>query len=143
MRVGRLPSLELDVDTPGDLEALRAALRARRGGASAHARAARAAGQRGVRLAPLPGLPEVRPGDDLAALLAAAGARLDPPLGPADVLVVAHKVVSKAEGRVRALADVEPRRERSSSPPSTARTRATSRRSSTRLSSSCAPTAAA
>jgi coenzyme F420-0:L-glutamate ligase/coenzyme F420-1:gamma-L-glutamate ligase len=57
-------------------------------------------------LAPLPGLPEVRPGDDLAALLAAA--RLDPPLGPGDVLVIAHKVVSKAEGRVRALAGVEP-----------------------------------
>ncbi|HYH90916.1 MAG TPA: coenzyme F420-0:L-glutamate ligase [Solirubrobacteraceae bacterium] len=56
----------------------------------------------------LPGLPEVRPGDDLAGLLAAAGARLDPPLGPADVLAVAHKVVSKAEGRVRTLADVEP-----------------------------------
>jgi coenzyme F420-0:L-glutamate ligase / coenzyme F420-1:gamma-L-glutamate ligase len=56
----------------------------------------------------LPGLPEVQPGDDLAALLAAAGARLDPPLGPLDVLVVAHKVVSKAEGRVRALAGVEP-----------------------------------
>jgi len=61
-----------------------------------------------LRLEPLPGLPEVRPGDDLAALLAASGARLDPPLGPADVLVIAHKVVSKAEGRVRALADIEP-----------------------------------
>jgi coenzyme F420-0:L-glutamate ligase/coenzyme F420-1:gamma-L-glutamate ligase len=59
-----------------------------------------------VQLAPLPGLPEIRPGDDLAALLAAA--RLDPPLGAGDVLVVAHKVVSKSEGRVRALADVEP-----------------------------------
>ena len=57
-------------------------------------------------LAPLPDLPEVRPGDDLAALLEAAP--LDPPLGPGDVLVIAHKVVSKAEGRVRALADVEP-----------------------------------
>jgi 2-phospho-L-lactate/phosphoenolpyruvate guanylyltransferase len=33
VRVGRLPSLELDVDTPGDLEALRAALENRRGGA--------------------------------------------------------------------------------------------------------------
>ncbi len=49
------------------------------------------------------GLPEVRPGDDLAALLAA---RCD--TGPEDVLVVAHKVVSKAEGRVVALASVEP-----------------------------------
>jgi len=57
-------------------------------------------------LAPLPGLPEVRPGDDLAALLGAAP--LDPPLGRGDVLVIAHKVVSKAEGRVRALAHVEP-----------------------------------
>ena len=61
-----------------------------------------------MRLDALPGLPEVRPGDDLAALLAPAGERLDPPLGPADVLVVAHKVVSKAEGRVRALAEIEP-----------------------------------
>ena len=33
VRIGRLPSLELDVDTPGDLEALRAALDAGRGGA--------------------------------------------------------------------------------------------------------------
>ena len=59
-----------------------------------------------LELDPLPGLPEVRPGDDLAALLAAAP--LDPPLGAGDVLVVAHKVVSKAEGRVRALAEIEP-----------------------------------
>ena len=56
----------------------------------------------------LPGLPEVRAGDGLAALLATAGARLDPPLGRTDVLAVAHKVVSKAEGRVRGLAEVEP-----------------------------------
>jgi coenzyme F420-0:L-glutamate ligase / coenzyme F420-1:gamma-L-glutamate ligase len=55
---------------------------------------------------PLPGLPEVRPGDDLAALL--ADAPLDPPLGSRDVLVIAHKVVSKAEARLRALADIEP-----------------------------------
>ena len=54
---------------------------------------------------PLPALPEVRPGDDLAALVvAAAGAALK----PGDVLVVAHKVVSKAEGAVVALAGVEP-----------------------------------
>jgi hypothetical protein len=33
VRVGRLPSLELDVDTPRDLTALRAALDARDGGA--------------------------------------------------------------------------------------------------------------
>jgi coenzyme F420-0:L-glutamate ligase/coenzyme F420-1:gamma-L-glutamate ligase len=51
----------------------------------------------------LPGLPEVRPGDDLAALLAAAGE-----LRPTDVLAVAHKVVSKAEGRLVDLATVIP-----------------------------------
>lgn len=50
------------------------------------------------------GLPEVAAGDDLAALIAAAA----PPLRDSDVVVVAHKVVSKAEGRVRALADVVP-----------------------------------
>jgi coenzyme F420-0:L-glutamate ligase / coenzyme F420-1:gamma-L-glutamate ligase len=59
-------------------------------------------------LAALPGLPEVRPGDDLAALLAAAADRLDGGLGPGDVLAVAHKVVSKAEGRTVRLADVSP-----------------------------------
>jgi coenzyme F420-0:L-glutamate ligase/coenzyme F420-1:gamma-L-glutamate ligase len=40
------------------------------------------------------GLPEVRPGDDLAALLAAAA----PDLRDGDVVVVTQKVVSKAEG---------------------------------------------
>jgi coenzyme F420-0:L-glutamate ligase/coenzyme F420-1:gamma-L-glutamate ligase len=54
--------------------------------------------------AALPGLPEVRRDDDLAALLLAAASRL----ADGDVLVVAHKVVSKAEGRVVALATVEP-----------------------------------
>jgi coenzyme F420-0:L-glutamate ligase/coenzyme F420-1:gamma-L-glutamate ligase len=54
--------------------------------------------------AALPGIPEVRPGDDLAALLAAAAGRL----ADGDVLVVAHKVVSKAEGRVVDLASVRP-----------------------------------
>jgi coenzyme F420-0:L-glutamate ligase/coenzyme F420-1:gamma-L-glutamate ligase len=53
----------------------------------------------------LPPLPDVRPGDDLAALIAAA-APAD--LGDGDVLVVAHKVVSKAEGQVRPLAAIEP-----------------------------------
>ncbi len=42
------------------------------------------------------GLPEVRPGDDVAALLAAAV----PDLTDGDVLVVTSKVLSKAEGRI-------------------------------------------
>jgi coenzyme F420-0:L-glutamate ligase / coenzyme F420-1:gamma-L-glutamate ligase len=45
------------------------------------------------------------PGDDLAALLADAA---PPDLADGDVLVVAHKVVSKAEGRVRLLDQVDP-----------------------------------
>jgi coenzyme F420-0:L-glutamate ligase/coenzyme F420-1:gamma-L-glutamate ligase len=53
----------------------------------------------------LRGLPEIRPGDDLAALIArAAGADLR----AGDVIAVAHKVVSKAEGRLVRLADVTP-----------------------------------
>jgi coenzyme F420-0:L-glutamate ligase/coenzyme F420-1:gamma-L-glutamate ligase len=55
----------------------------------------------------LPGLPEVRPGDELAALLASAAERIGG-LRAGDVLAVAHKVVSKAEGRVVALDDVTP-----------------------------------
>jgi coenzyme F420-0:L-glutamate ligase/coenzyme F420-1:gamma-L-glutamate ligase len=53
----------------------------------------------------LRGLPEVTAEDDLAALLAEAAPE---PLRAGDVLAVAHKVVSKAEGRVRQLAGVEP-----------------------------------
>ena len=48
---------------------------------------------------------EVLPGEDLAALLAAAAPK---EIGDSHVLVVAHKVVSKAEGRVRSLAAIEP-----------------------------------
>jgi len=50
------------------------------------------------------GLPEVRCGDDLAAMIAAQV----PALSASDVLVVAHKVISKAEGRVVRLDDVTP-----------------------------------
>jgi coenzyme F420-0:L-glutamate ligase / coenzyme F420-1:gamma-L-glutamate ligase len=56
-------------------------------------------------LTALPPLPPVRPGDDLAGLIAAA-APAD--LADGDVLAVAHKVVSKAQGRVRRLEEVEP-----------------------------------
>jgi coenzyme F420-0:L-glutamate ligase/coenzyme F420-1:gamma-L-glutamate ligase len=51
------------------------------------------------------GLPEVQPGDDLAALIAAS---TPTPVTGEAVIVIAHKIVSKAEGRTRALADVEP-----------------------------------
>jgi coenzyme F420-0:L-glutamate ligase/coenzyme F420-1:gamma-L-glutamate ligase len=51
-----------------------------------------------LRVLPLTGLPEVREGDDLGALLADAVKRTGG-LAGGDVVVVAHKVVSKAEGR--------------------------------------------
>jgi len=61
---------------------------------------------------PVAGLPEVRPGDDLAGLLAAAlGAQDELRLCDGDVLIVAQKIVSKAEGRYVDLASVEPRSE--------------------------------
>jgi coenzyme F420-0:L-glutamate ligase/coenzyme F420-1:gamma-L-glutamate ligase len=53
----------------------------------------------------LPPLPDVRTGDDLPGMVAAAAPE---DLTSGDVLVVAHKVVSKSEGRVRRLADIEP-----------------------------------
>ena len=56
----------------------------------------------------LAGLPEIGRGDDLAALLAGAAGEPQDGLRDGDVLVVAHKVVSKAEGRVVALAGVQP-----------------------------------
>jgi coenzyme F420-0:L-glutamate ligase/coenzyme F420-1:gamma-L-glutamate ligase len=61
-----------------------------------------------IELIPLEGIPEVRPGDDLAQLIAAAAAGGDIGLGDDDVLVVTQKVVSKAEGRVVDLASVQP-----------------------------------
>jgi coenzyme F420-0:L-glutamate ligase/coenzyme F420-1:gamma-L-glutamate ligase len=55
----------------------------------------------------LDGLPEIAAGDDLAALIAASLPG-DAPLRDGDVVVIAHKAVSKAEGRVRRLAEVSP-----------------------------------
>ena len=56
----------------------------------------------------LDGLPEVAAGVDLAELIDRALRNHREPLLDGDVLVIAHKVVSKAEGRTRALTDVEP-----------------------------------
>ena len=52
---------------------------------------------------PLAGLPQVREGDDIGELIAGVAE-----LEEDDVVVVAQKIVSKAEGRVVLLADVEP-----------------------------------
>jgi coenzyme F420-0:L-glutamate ligase/coenzyme F420-1:gamma-L-glutamate ligase len=66
---------------------------------------------------PLEGLREITPGADLGELISTALIGPHPPtpdrpapeqLRSGDVLVIAHKVVSKAEGRVRSLAEVVP-----------------------------------
>ena len=56
-----------------------------------------------IELHPVTGLPEVTPGDDLAALVAARAELAD-----GDILVVAQKVVSKAEGRLRDMREITP-----------------------------------
>ena len=56
-----------------------------------------------ISIRPVEGLPEIGEGDDLAELIAERAGLED-----GDVLVVAQKAVSKAEGRVVRLADVEP-----------------------------------
>jgi coenzyme F420-0:L-glutamate ligase/coenzyme F420-1:gamma-L-glutamate ligase len=63
---------------------------------------------RELRLTALPGIPEVERGVRLADLLLAAIARADMSLQPGDVLVLAQKIVSKAEGRTVHLSTVTP-----------------------------------
>ncbi|MEU5242407.1 coenzyme F420-0:L-glutamate ligase [Streptomyces lydicus] len=62
----------------------------------------------GYRVWALPGIGEVRPGDDLVKLIAAAATADGPPgLADGDVLLVTSKIVSKAEGRVVEATDRE------------------------------------
>jgi coenzyme F420-0:L-glutamate ligase/coenzyme F420-1:gamma-L-glutamate ligase len=62
---------------------------------------------RALRVIPLPGIPELEEDDDLAALIVDAARRVDG-LADGDVVVVAQKAVSKVEGRIVDLRDVEP-----------------------------------
>lgn len=59
-------------------------------------------------LTPLPGIPLVQPGDDIAALILDALSRADITLQAHDVLVIAHKIISKSEGRLVRLSDMTP-----------------------------------
>ncbi len=61
-----------------------------------------------VRVIPVRRIGEVHPGTDLAAAIWTALRDQDERLEPGDVVVVTQKVVSKAEGRLVRLADVEP-----------------------------------
>ncbi|MGC1415406.1 MAG: coenzyme F420-0:L-glutamate ligase [Candidatus Acidiferrum sp.] len=59
----------------------------------------------------IPGLPEIRKGQNLAKLIAQAARREKIGLAEGDILVVAQKIVSKAEGRVVRLSTVRPSQE--------------------------------
>jgi coenzyme F420-0:L-glutamate ligase/coenzyme F420-1:gamma-L-glutamate ligase len=56
----------------------------------------------------IPGLPEIRKGHNLARLTALAASRAKITFENGDILVVAQKIISKAEGRVLALSKVRP-----------------------------------
>ncbi|WP_083704586.1 coenzyme F420-0:L-glutamate ligase [Motiliproteus sp. MSK22-1] len=66
------------------------------------------AASNGVNIQAVPGLPDIKPGDDLVALIMGAMAESEMSFDDGDILVIAHKVVSKSEGRIVRLADVEP-----------------------------------
>jgi coenzyme F420-0:L-glutamate ligase/coenzyme F420-1:gamma-L-glutamate ligase len=63
---------------------------------------------RGYSVTALPGVPLVRPGDDLCRVVSDALAAAEMALEDGDVVVLAQKIVSKAEGRQVALASVTP-----------------------------------
>ncbi len=87
----RMPLMARDVDTPDDLE---------------HALSKRR--RNDFRAFAVHGIPEVAEGDDLAALIAEGLLRGAQHLEAGDIVVVAQKIVSKAEGRMLPLADFTP-----------------------------------
>ncbi|MBV8207780.1 MAG: coenzyme F420-0:L-glutamate ligase [Acidobacteria bacterium] len=62
-----------------------------------------------IQAIPISGIPEVRPGDSVASLIRAALRKSRLRLLAGDILVVKHKVISKAEGAVARLDGVNPR----------------------------------
>lgn len=110
----RLPRLAVDIDEPEDLAAfleLPGTTRTRalleRLGVASRLLEAHAAN---LSIVALPGIPEVAEGDDLPRMVYEAAERRGDGLRNGDVLVVAQKVVSKAEGRVVPLKGVIPSR---------------------------------
>ena len=59
-------------------------------------------------ITPVNGLPEIRPGDDLATLIREAALAQREAMRDGDIVVIAQKIVSKSEGRIVRLADVVP-----------------------------------
>lgn len=107
-----VPRLAVDIDEPEDLPAFLALPGGTRTRAFLDALGVTGAsatpGRRGLSVLGLEGIPEVVEGDDLARLSIEAAERCGIGLRTGDVLVVAQKIVSKAEGRVVSLRDVAP-----------------------------------
>ncbi|MBO0720709.1 MAG: coenzyme F420-0:L-glutamate ligase [Blastocatellia bacterium] len=61
-----------------------------------------------ILLTPILGIPEVSPGDDLGALIARAAEGMNFALADGDIIVVAQKIISKAEGRLVDLESIAP-----------------------------------
>ena len=64
--------------------------------------------RRSVTIFGITGIPEVRPGDRLGALIASAAGEQGSPLLRGDILVVTQKIISKAEGRLVELSTITP-----------------------------------
>jgi coenzyme F420-0:L-glutamate ligase/coenzyme F420-1:gamma-L-glutamate ligase len=67
-----------------------------------------AAASDGIKLFAIPDIPEIRPGDNLPRLISVAARRVKTSFENGDVLVIAQKIVSKAEGRVAQLSKANP-----------------------------------
>jgi coenzyme F420-0:L-glutamate ligase/coenzyme F420-1:gamma-L-glutamate ligase len=65
-------------------------------------------GDQSIQLLPLPGLPEIGEGDDLGSLIMQAARKERAGWRHGDVLVIAQKIVSKAEGCVVRLSSIQP-----------------------------------
>jgi coenzyme F420-0:L-glutamate ligase/coenzyme F420-1:gamma-L-glutamate ligase len=61
-----------------------------------------------VTIIPVDGIPEVKPGDPIEAMIAERVVAVAGGIEPGDIVVVTHKIISKAEGRLVELATVEP-----------------------------------
>ena len=61
-----------------------------------------------VEISPLQGLPEIKPGDDIAGVIIHAARAHDMRIAEGDIFVIAQKIVSKAEGRIVRLDQVAP-----------------------------------
>lgn len=63
---------------------------------------------RPINIEAIPGLPDIEPGDDLAGLIIEMADRAGQALDDGDILAIAHKVVSKAEGKLIRLSEITP-----------------------------------